>query len=71
MRAAGSCDLAYVLSSFAFLVGGSTRAHRRDRGTGGGQTMVEAPHTGATVRRASIWRAGLYGVARPRIAVGR
>jgi cell wall-associated NlpC family hydrolase len=28
----------------------------------GGQTMVEAPHTGATVRRASIWRAGLYGL---------
>jgi hypothetical protein len=32
---------------------------------------IEAPHTGATVRRASIRRAGLYGFARPRTAVRR
>ena len=31
----------------------------------GGDTMIEAPHTGAVVRYATIWRADLIGAGRP------
>ena len=31
----------------------------------GNDLMIEAPHTGATVRQASIWRSDLYATSRP------
>jgi cell wall-associated NlpC family hydrolase len=31
----------------------------------GAGTMIEAPHTGATVRQAPIWRSDLFAAGRP------